>query len=152
MRFEINKELGFKIGSRQCMRFTKVSLVDMALRLGIALPSKLTKPILCDLIAKHVQNKNLATKKQVVGNALPMKGRDNKLRLGGRLCTSYKRSTIVKYAKELGVKGQVLETGTKEELCKAIQNQANTIKRKTENDENFNYFMNLAKQLKNKNQ
>jgi hypothetical protein len=152
MRFEMNKELGFKIGSRQCMRFTKVSLVDMALRLGIALPSKITKPILCELIAKHVQNKNLATKKQNVGNALPMKGRDNKLRLGGRLCTSYKRSTIVKYAKELGVKGAVLENGSKQDLCKAIQDQANKIKRKTENDENFNYFMNLAKQLKNKNQ
>jgi hypothetical protein len=146
LRFEMNKELGFKIGSRQCMRFTKVSLVDMALRLGIALPQKVTKPILCDMIAKYVQNKNLATKKQNVGNALPVTGRDKKLRLGGRLCSSYKRSTLVKYAKELGVRGQVLDDGTKDEICKAIQGKANT-----ENDKNFNYFMNLAKQLKNKN-
>jgi len=151
LKFEMNKELGFKIGSRQCMRFTKVSLVDMALRLGIVLPQKVTKPILCDLISKHAQTKNLATKKQNVGNALPMTGRDNKLRLGGRLCTTYKRATLVKYARELGVRGQVLETGSKDDICKAIQGKSNNIKRKTKNDENFNYFMNLAKQLKNKN-
>jgi hypothetical protein len=151
LRFEMNKNLGFKIGSRQCMRFTKVSLVDMAIRLGVALPSKVTKPVLCDLIAKHVENKKLATPAQNVGNALPVKGRNNKLRLGGRLCTSYKRSTIVKYAKELGARGEILENGTKEDLCKAIQDRANAIKRKNEGNENFNYFMNLAKQLKNKN-
>lgn len=151
LRFEMNKELGFKIGSRQCMRFSKVSLVDMAIKLGITLPKKVTKPILCDLIAKHVQNKNLATKAVNVGNALPIIGRDNKLRLGGRICTSYKRSTIVKYARELGVRGDVLNIGSKQDLCKAIQDRANAIKRKNENDENFNYFMNLAKQLKNKN-
>ena len=125
LKFEMNKDLGFKIGSRQCTRFTKVSLVDMALRLGIVLPQKVTKPILCELIAKHVQT--------------------NKLTLSGRLCTSYKRSTLVKYAKELGVRGQVLETGSKDDICRAIQSKANNV------DENFNYFMNLAKQLKNKN-
>ena len=151
LRFEMNKNLGFKIGSRQCIRFTKVSLVDLAIRLGVTLPKKVTKPILCVLIAKHVENKQLTAPVQNVGNALPVKGRDSKLRLGGRLCTSYKRSTIVKYAKELGVRGTVLETGTKEDLCKAIQDRANALKRKNEGNENFNYFMNLAKQLKNKN-
>ena len=151
LRFEMNKNLGFKIGSRQCIRFTKVSLVDMAIRLGVTLPKKVTKPILCVLIAKHVENKQLTAPVQNVGNALPVKGRDSKLRLGGRLCTSYKRSTIVKYAKELGVRGTVLETGTKEDLCKAIQDRANALKIKNEGNENFNYFMNLAKQLKNKN-
>jgi hypothetical protein len=44
---------GNKIDSRQCLRYTKVALVDIARRLRINLPQKLTKPILCDLIRNH---------------------------------------------------------------------------------------------------
>jgi len=151
MRFEMNKKLGFKIGSRQCYRFSKVSLVDIAIRLGIILPKKVTKPILCDLIAKHVENKGLGTNVANAGKALPIKGRDTKLRLGGRLCESYKRSTIVKYAKEMGVRGEILESGTKKDMCMAIQDRSNVINHKNENNANFNYFINLAKRVKNNN-
>jgi hypothetical protein len=150
MRFEMNNNLGFKLGSRQCSRFSKVSLVDIAMRLGVILPSKVTKPILCELLAKHVKNKGLLTNIQNSGNGLPVSGRDSRLRLGGRLCESYKRSTVVKYAKALGVSGEILESGTKKDLCMAIQDRSNAISRKNENNANFNYFMNMAKQLKNK--
>lgn len=47
-----------KLGSRQCMRYTKVSLVDIATRLGINIPDKATKAILCDMIAKRIDSKN----------------------------------------------------------------------------------------------
>jgi len=146
LRFSMNNKLGFKIGSRQCMRFSKVSLVDMATRLGLAVPSPVTKPALCEMIAKHAEKAINAS------NGLPVVGRDKKLRLGGRLCESYKKSTIRKYAREMGVSGEVLDKGTKEELCRAIQQKTNNVKRQNENDPNYNYFLNLARQLKNKNQ
>ena len=44
---------GDKIDSRQCLRYTKVALVDIARRLRIAMPLKLTKPILCGLIKNY---------------------------------------------------------------------------------------------------
>ena len=44
---------GNKIDSRQCLRYTKVALVDIARRLRLTLPTKVTKPILCALIKGH---------------------------------------------------------------------------------------------------
>lgn len=107
-----------KLGSRQCMRYTKVSLVDIAIRMGLSIPDKATKVILCEMIAKHLKS----------------------FKLQGKDCLSYKRSTLVKYATELGIK--IKDEMTKEDICKEIQNFEN---------KNFSYFMNLAKQLKTKN-
>jgi hypothetical protein len=108
-----------KLGSRQCMRYTKVSLVDIAIRMGLNIPDKATKVILCEMIAKHLKS----------------------FKLQGKDCLSYKRSTLVKYATELGIK--IKDDMTKEDICKEIQNFEN---------KNFSYFMNLAKQLKTKNE
>ena len=108
-----------KLGSRQCMRYTKVSLVDIALRMGLLVPSKVTKTILCDMIANHLKS----------------------FKLQGKECTSYKRSTLVKYATELGIK--VTNSMSKEDICKQIE---------TFENKNFSYFMNLARQLKTKNE
>ena len=44
--------VGLKIDSRQCLRYSKVALVDIAHRQGIMLPKKVTKPIICALLAK----------------------------------------------------------------------------------------------------
>lgn len=65
-----------KINSRQCLRYTKVALVDIATRLKIALPSKLTKPILCDLIKKSASaNKSPPKSRRVTLNSSPPKRR-----------------------------------------------------------------------------
>lgn len=105
-----------KINSRQCLRYTKVALVDIATRLKIALPSKLTKPILCDLIKKSAPtNKGNGAK---VGNKL-VSGTNATLRLGGRLCRTYARVTLEKFAKVLGVKN--VQSLDKAELCKEIE-------------------------------
>ena len=55
--------VGLKIGSRQCSRYSKVALVDIAKRKGLTLPKKVTKPILCDILAK-VANKSPSPKKK----------------------------------------------------------------------------------------
>ena len=56
IKVSYSKKSGLMIGSRQCTRYTKVGLVDIAMRLKIALPKKITKPILCALIRKTVKN------------------------------------------------------------------------------------------------
>jgi TATA-box binding protein (TBP) (component of TFIID and TFIIIB) len=109
-----------KINSRQCLRYTKVALVDIATRLKIPLPSKLTKPILCDLIKKSVPSTNTGAK---VGNKL-VSGTNGTLRLGKRLCHSYAKATLEKFARALGIKN-VLSLD-KAELCKAIEKASRT--------------------------
>jgi len=129
LNFTHNKKVGFKIGSRQCLRYTKVALIDMATRLGIGLPSVVSKPRLCELISEFV--------KKNVG-----------FMIDGKPCNSYKKATLVKYAKTLGV---IKLDGTKDELCNEIKRASNAIVNTPVNDENFDYFMNLARQLKKKN-
>jgi TATA-box binding protein (TBP) (component of TFIID and TFIIIB) len=129
--------VGFKIGSRQCMRYTKVALVDIAARLGVATPSKVSKERLCELISAKMKNKV----QNNVGNGLPVVGKDKQLRLGDRLCVSYPKKTIIKYAKELGL--TLNPDSTKEEMCREIQKGVN------KGNDNFNYFINLARRLKN---
>ena len=76
-----------------------------------------------------------------VGNGLPVVGKDKQLRLGDRLCVSYPKKTIIKYAKELGL--TLNPDSTKEEMCREIQKGVN------KGNNNFNYFINLARRLKN---
>lgn len=112
---------GNKLGSRQCMRYTKVSLVDIATRLGVGIPATITKARLCEMIQSKLKNKK------------------NVFMLENKPCESYKLATLKRYAREMGVSTD----GTKKELC-------NRIKTSSDNA-NFDYFMNLAGKLKNKN-
>ena len=199
--------VGFKIGSRQCSRYSKVALIDIATRLGMGLPSKVSKPRLCELIAEHAKAKGLNTTNKVSGNRAvnvgknrPVVGKNNKLRLGDRICSSYPKKTLVKYAKVLGE--NVDESMSKDDICKRIQvaankmrlpkefvptpaaaasasaassastaasnllnmlngsagssastaasNLLNQLNNNNNRNENFNYFMDFAKKLKNK--
>ena len=47
--------VGLKINSRQCLRYSKVALVDIAKRKGLQLPKKTTKPIICDMLSKMIK-------------------------------------------------------------------------------------------------
>ena len=105
----VNNKSGFKIDSRQCMRYTKVSLVDIATRMGLIIPRVITKPKLCQMIKDASEPK--ATKKINMGS--------NGLKLEGRYCMSYKKATILKYARAMKIAGVTPEM-SKEELCQAI--------------------------------
>jgi hypothetical protein len=118
VRSYINNKSGFKIDTRQCLRYTKVALVDMARRLKIVLPVKLTKPILCDLIKKGtLHNVNVTASKKVIT------GSNTTLRLGSRMCSTYKRVTLVGFARALG--GAVTSDMDKTAICKLIQQLSN---------------------------
>ena len=103
--------VGLKIGSRQCLRFSKVALVDIARRKGIQLPKKITKPILCDLLSKYAIEVNS-------NNPMP-RLRNNKVVMGDRLCDTYKKSTLTRYARALGI--QVNKEMSKNDICEKIR-------------------------------
>lgn len=123
VRAYVNNKKGFKIDTRQCLRYTKVALVDMATRLKIVLPTKLTKPILCDLIknASKLPNVNVKASDKIIT------GSNKTLRLGSRMCHTYPRETLAKFARALG--GVVPTTLEKGDICKLIE-QLSTNKRK----------------------
>jgi len=132
VRAYVNNKKGFKIDTRQCLRYTKVALVDMATRLKIILPTKITKPILCDLIKKASNLPNVNVKAGDKGAVVS--GSNKTLRLGNRVCTTYPRNTLVKFAQALG--GSVPTTFEKAEICSLIE-KLSIVKRK-QLQNNFN--------------
>ena len=102
--------VGIKIGSRQCLRFSKVALVDIIRRKSIQIPKgmKVTKPNLCQLLADSVN------KRANSADPLP-RYRNGVLYLGKRKCESYDKNTLRQYARVLGI--NVNENMSKKELC-----------------------------------
>ena len=108
----VNNKSGFKIDSRQCLRYTKVSLVDIATRMGITVPRVITKPRLCDMIKQATEVRT--NRKINMG--------ENGLKLEGRYCMSYKKATLLKYAREMKI-SNITSDMTKEQLCQAISDK-----------------------------
>jgi hypothetical protein len=69
------------------------------------------------------------------GNKL-ISGTNATLRLGKRLCHTYTKVTLEKFAKTLGVKN--VQSLDKSQLCKEIEKAARAESKK---NEDFNYFM-----------
>ena len=125
------KEVGFKIDTRQCVRYTKVALVDIARRMGIVgVSASMTKPDLCGRI--QTQSKKLGVNKtsEVSGKLKVAVGKQaitrdivDKVKIGKRICETYDKDTIVMYAKKLGLS---TTDGTKKDLCAAIGSFMNT--------------------------
>jgi hypothetical protein len=137
---KMNSKVGLKIGSRQCMRYSKVALVDLAHRLGSPITPSMDKKTICALIqdlAKNVTNTNNVTGKLAVkftnlnkvfvvtGNSL------NNLKVGGRLAKTIKREKLFRYAVKLG--GRPTEFATIADLCKMIFDRYVAIKPKPKN-------------------
>ena len=116
--------IGLKIGSRQCLRFSKVALVDIAKRKGISLPKKTTKPILCDLLSKVAVEINS-------NNPLPRLNQNGRVIIGKQVCETYKKSTLTRYARALGI--QVNKDMSKPDICKSLKSKlkGKSPKRKT---------------------
>jgi hypothetical protein len=124
---KMNSKVGLKIGSRQCSRYSKVALVDIAYRLGLPVTSTMDRQKLCELIrsvAKNVTNTNnvrgaLVVKFTNANKVFVVTGESvNTLKIGGRVAKTIKRDKLVRYAIKLGAKP--LETSTVSDLCKMI--------------------------------
>ena len=93
-----------KIGSRQCSRYAKQTLVNLATRQGISLPrarKDLTKPRLCELLGRNVNP------------------REYQLPNGGGVCMSRKKAELLMLLRALG-QPQTTAT-TKRALCDKIK-------------------------------
>ncbi len=106
------KPVGFKIGTRQCTRYSKVALLDMAKRMNIKnIPTKTTVPMLCRMLQE-------ASGSPVVV-AAPV---SDSFKLGKRVCSSYNKTTLIKFGRELGL--SLTTSMTREQMCSAIQSKA----------------------------
>jgi hypothetical protein len=123
------KEVGFKIDTRQCTRYTKVALVDIAKRFGIAsVPSTATKGVLCKMIQdaseKLHKDKTDDPKVTVGRKAVVVFG--NKLKIGKRVCDTYPKDVLFRYARELGL--DVDSSMTKVQVCSLIGKATNMLR------------------------
>jgi hypothetical protein len=135
---KMNSKVGLKIGSRQCSRYSKVALVDIAHRLGLPVLPSMDKVRLCELIqtvAKNVTNTHNVggTRAVTFTNAnkvFVVTGNSaNSLRIGGRVAKTIKRELLFRYATKLGARpGQF---ATIADLCKIIYDRYASIKPKT---------------------
>jgi hypothetical protein len=124
---KMNNNLGLKIGSRQCSRYSKTALVNIAHRLGIVLPRVTTKPMLCNLIANHARNVSITNSKSGA-LAVKFKVRDkvyvvtgnsvNTLRIGERVAKTYPKANLIQFAHKLGVR--TVESMPTLAICKNI--------------------------------
>lgn len=144
-----NNTKGVMVGARQCMRFSKQSLVDIVTRLGLPLPKKITKQVLCEILKEA----NL-----------------NRFRIrGGRICDTYKRATLLRMAAALNV--NIENRDTKDQICRKLKIKYNTIpnrlpvttrirnglfrwrnRSRVRNNEDFNSLMQMARNMRNSNQ
>lgn len=139
---------GILLGSRQCLRYSKQSLMDIAIRLGLKVTIKNTKIEICDMIKKFNSNKY----------RIP----------GGGICEHYSKESLLEVAKRFGI--GVNNNDTKAQICKKIKimynnlnnepnNIPNSVKRGVRRwrnrslarDNNYNYFMNLARRIRSGN-
>jgi hypothetical protein len=133
-------KVGFKIGTRQCTRYSKEALIDIAKRLVIPdVTSGLTKTKLCEKIKAKtsaiganrtnntvngntvVQFTNNGVKKEVTGNSL------NKVKIGRRFCKTYLKKDLLRFALKLRIVG-VSDALKKDEICAKIYEHAAAVR------------------------
>ena len=122
--------------------------MDIAIRLGLKVTIKNTKIEICDMIKKFNSNKY----------RIP----------GGGICEHYSKESLLEVAKRFGI--GVNNNDTKAQICKKIKimynnlnnepnNIPNSVKRGVRRwrnrslarDNNYNYFMNLARRIRSGN-
>lgn len=135
---KLNSKVGLKIGSRQCMRYSKVALVDIAHRLGLPVSPGMDRPKLCALIqtvAINVTNTNNVKGSRAVkfslGNSeyVVTGNSPNSLKIAGRFAKTIKKDKLYRYA--LKLRAPVKETSTIAELCKGIYDRMVALRPKT---------------------
>lgn len=112
-----------KIGSRQCLRFSKQQIMDFVLRTGYAEAglSKKTKQELCDILAKLVKNKNInkTNEKYVpkIGSKLLTKTGAGMLKIGSKSCMSHSKTELQRLCSKVGIRFEGL---TREAMCQEL--------------------------------
>lgn len=132
----VNGPRGLKIGSRQCMRYTRVRLFEIATLLKVK-NLKITdgKEALCDKIKQKSKELGLNKTKNVVGNSAititnnngkvyAITGKGKNIRLGNRVCTTFSKPFLIKMAGKMDLAVNVSKM-SKIQICAAIEQAKN---------------------------
>ena len=141
-----------RIGSRQCLRYTKEKLLDILERLGhsTAKAEKKSKQEICKLIKDIADDTPMNNTINKYIPTFTWKGKPTQLTLksgsllmiGRRECASFSRDDMMSVCKSLGIPVNKAQT-TRQEMCKLIEQ-----KRKSMLNVNINRTIN--KNIKNK--
>lgn len=137
----VDPKVGFKIGTRQCTRYSKEALIDIAKRLAIpGVTSGVSKINLCEMIkartinigANRTNNHNRTiTAVQFTntnGTVMPVTGNTvNKVKVGRRFCKTYLKKDLLRFALKLRIQG-VSDALKKDEICAKIYQHAETVR------------------------
>ena len=113
-----------KIGSRQCLRFSKQQIMDFVLRTGYAAPglTKKSKQELCDILANLVKNKNInkTDEKYVpkIGTKLLTRTGAGILKIGSKSCMSHSKTELQRLCSNAGVRSEGM---TRDAMCRALE-------------------------------
>ena len=112
-----------KIGSRQCIRYSKQQILNLLLRTGYAANGLERKPKeeLCEILARQVKNNkvNKTNAKYVpkVGDKLLTQTGAGVLVIGSRQCNGYSKTQLQKFCKSFGINYTGL---TRDEMCSRL--------------------------------
>lgn len=112
-----------KIGSRQCVRYSKEQILNLLIRTGYAANGLERKPKeeLCEILARQVKNNNVnktnARYVPKVGDKLLTQTGAGVLVIGSRQCNGYSKTQLQKFCKSLGINYVGL---TRTEMCSRL--------------------------------
>lgn len=115
-----------KIGSRQCIRYSKEQILNLLLRTGYAANGleRKSKEELCEILARQVKNNNVnkTNTRYVpkVGDKLLTRSGAGALIIGGRQCNGYSKTQLQKFCKNLGINFTAL---TRNEMCARLEDK-----------------------------
>ena len=113
----------FKIDTRQCMRYSKVALLDIAARMGLTdVKSTMPKDEICHIIRKAVRGTNVNKTSVRSTGVSVMDGNKERFihgtRIGSRECSSFPRKKLEEFAEQFGISANKSMRGP--DLCKRI--------------------------------
>lgn len=144
-----------RIGSRQCLRYTKQKILDFIARIGYTnknLESK-SKEQLCVILRSLAKNTNMNMTQNKYIPTFTYKGKPTQLTLklgkilviGRRECSSLSKKDMHKVCSALGIRFN--ETTTRPEMCKLINEKRIEMQKKLNTNKNKNISENIKKQL-----
>ena len=115
-----------KIGSRQCIRYSKQQILNLLLRTGYAANGleRKSKEELCEILTRQLKNNNV-NKTNVkfvpkVGDKLLTRTGAGALVIGGRQCNGYSKTQLQKFCRNLGINFTDL---TRDEMCAKLEDK-----------------------------
>jgi len=120
IRLILDPKFGLKIGTRQCMRYSRDALHNIARKQGVVgLTNRSSKDLIC---AKLVNTMGIVQYAPFTHNGKEyiMSGENKNFRIGSRVCSTYPLATLRAFANKMGI--QLSASDKRADICKKIQN------------------------------